>query len=191
MYRYEHDPQDVNVGYVYQVALLALFLMVTQVLLKGVVGVIWMSMTTVLRDICDGLITVSPEAYEPEGTAQVQKWMRGTNRDAWCLGPLLPAQKNDEGLKAETKLSENALEIEHFMDKILKERGENSLLYVGPCAACHTAMLLMASSLDFIRFYLLAVHKTRGGVGFPRRRHGKEYTLCEHPAYCRILCRID
>lgn len=85
-----------------------------------------------MKELCDGVIAVSPEVYEPEGTAQVRKWMQGTNRDAWCLGPSLPEQKNhrQEGSKAETTLSENAGEMEVFMDRILKERGEHSLLYV-------------------------------------------------------------
>lgn len=105
----------------------------SQALLEPLVGTMWTEVTTVLQDTCDALITTSPETYEPEGTAQLRKWMRGTGREAYTIGPLLPSPKHTREKAAEAQLSENAGEIEGFLDRVLSERGETSLLYVCFC----------------------------------------------------------
>lgn len=105
-----------------------------------------MSVTAVMQEYCDAIITTSPEVYEPEGTAQMRKWMNDTGREFWCLGPSLPLQKNHHGLSTENQLSKNAHEIQQFMDRILKERGEKSLLYVG--LLCSMVQNLVLPYLD-------------------------------------------
>ncbi|TCD64138.1 hypothetical protein EIP91_004487, partial [Steccherinum ochraceum] len=112
MYHYELDPQDVNV------------------MIEPIIGAMWTSITTVWEQYCDATISTSPEVYEPEGTAHMKKWMTETGRDFWCFGPLLPPQEKRDSLAAETKLSENADEIQAFLDKTLKDHGDKSLLYI-------------------------------------------------------------
>ena len=123
-----------------------------------------------MQELCDGDILTSPEAYEPEGTEQMRKWMKGTGRDVWCLGPLLPLQKQHHGLSAEKQLSENAHEIQHFMDKVLAESGEKSLLYVR--SPWHDNIVMhtdqsTAHAVDFPRLGILAIYLPREAVGIP------------------------
>ncbi|KAH9927679.1 uncharacterized protein B0H18DRAFT_932440 [Fomitopsis serialis] len=79
---------------------------------------------------CDGIILASPECYEPETTAALQKWMAETSRSVYCAGPMIAS-----GMRAitiEKEQSEDAAEIDDFLESILRRRGERSLLY-----ACH------------------------------------------------------
>ncbi|TCD70764.1 hypothetical protein EIP91_001793 [Steccherinum ochraceum] len=107
-HRYELDPQDINA------------------VIAPVVGSMWIESTTVLKDICDGVIATSPEAYEPAATAQLRTWMKDTERDFFCLGPMQALRDGSKRLAAET----GAEGIVSFMNRILSERGEKSILFI-------------------------------------------------------------
>lgn len=83
-----------------------------------------------MESLCDGIILASPEAYEPDGTAQVRKWMRNSGRDTWCLGPSVAIHQKQEEIPDEGNPANGTEDIQCFMNKTLAECGEQSLLYV-------------------------------------------------------------
>ena len=123
------------------------------------VGVMWLSITTVMQSLCDGIILASPEAYEPDGTAQVRKWMQDTGRNTWCLGPSVTIYQGHEGIPDEGNSTNDTAEIQSFMNKISAECGEKSLLYVSFACIRTTPLLTVVHRYLSVVFF-----------GHPRRR---------------------
>ena len=70
---------------------------------------------------CDGLVITSAEPYEREAIAHVTEWFAETSREVYTVGHLLPVGPN--AISGESKQSEKAEEIIHFLDKILDAEG--------------------------------------------------------------------
>lgn len=78
----------------------------------------------------DGLILFTLEAYEPDAIAATRAWLAETGRKAYACGPLLPSASKVTASTNEKRLSQDAGEIQEFLDNTLKSSGEKSLLYV-------------------------------------------------------------
>ena len=79
-------------------------------------------------DKCDGLVITSAEPYEREAIAHVTEWFAETSREVYTVGHLLPVGQNITS--GESKQSEKAEEIMHFLDKTFDTEGPGSLIYV-------------------------------------------------------------
>ncbi|KAF8227378.1 UDP-Glycosyltransferase/glycogen phosphorylase, partial [Tricholoma matsutake] len=80
----------------------------------------------------DGIICTSSSAYEPEAIAVLRKWFASSgNRELYVIGPLVPPRRLSDSAKSfELEGSENGNECQLFMDKILGEHGDKSLIYI-------------------------------------------------------------
>ena len=85
---------------------------------------------------CDGFVSVSNAAYEPESLDAMRSWLAETNRPLYAIGPLIPTGYGDaSGLSSVAKQMEidsstNGGEVQNFLDMTLKRYGEYSLIYV-------------------------------------------------------------
>ncbi|KAI0716582.1 UDP-Glycosyltransferase/glycogen phosphorylase [Earliella scabrosa] len=78
----------------------------------------------------DGVLLFTPESYEPEAVAAVRRWFKETNRPVYACGPLLPSASKGAAVANETKLSKESVEIQSFLDEVLRTSGERSLVYI-------------------------------------------------------------
>ncbi|KAI0069828.1 UDP-Glycosyltransferase/glycogen phosphorylase [Panus rudis PR-1116 ss-1] len=97
-----------------------------EMLMKGIVGPLVLIIYQAY-EICHGLILSTAEAYEPEAIKATRTWFNDLGKDVYVVGPLLPTGSNS--IKGEYQQSPLATEIAEFLDKTLKEQGQNSLLY--------------------------------------------------------------
>lgn len=87
---------------------------------------------------CDGVICTSSSSYEPESIDALRKWLADSgNRELYIIGPLVPpgvgrvgVGLSDSAKSLELAGSENGNDCQLFMDRVLRERGEKSLIYV-------------------------------------------------------------
>jgi len=97
---------------------------------EPIAGLLWMGLQNSF-DICDGVITQTSEAYEPEALSAVRTWLNASNKTVHCIGPLIPLpDANVNFASGEAKQSKDAEELQAFMDKVLTIRGEQSLLFI-------------------------------------------------------------
>ncbi|KAM5530977.1 hypothetical protein V8D89_015359 [Ganoderma adspersum] len=76
----------------------------------------------------DGVISMGPEALEPEPAAALRKWLGELSTPIYFAGPLLP--EGERAATAEKEQSPLGSEIQAFLDRELQTRGENSVLYI-------------------------------------------------------------
>ena len=62
----------------------------------------------------------------------MRQWFKETNRPVYACGPLLPSASKGAAVANETKLSKESVEIQSFLDEVLRTSGEKSLVYVSP-----------------------------------------------------------
>lgn len=72
----------------------------------------------------------TPEAYEPEAVAETRAWFADSKKDVYVVGPLLPNASDPKAIEGEHKQSQDASEIQKFLDKTLESHGAKSLVYV-------------------------------------------------------------
>ncbi|KAF9073099.1 hypothetical protein BDP27DRAFT_1289599 [Rhodocollybia butyracea] len=73
----------------------------------------------------DGIICVSANAYEPEAIAKAEEWYTSMNKVWYTIGPL-----SMEAKPPQTSASESDPVVEAFLNRIHKEFGSKSLLYI-------------------------------------------------------------
>ena len=98
-------------------------------MLKGIFGGVWLGFSEAY-ETCDGMIFVSPEAYEPVALAHTKEWLSDSGRHAWAIGPLLPPSASNEAIQGEASQSQDFAKIQQFMQDALSTHGERSMLYV-------------------------------------------------------------
>lgn len=75
---------------------------------------------------CDGIIIASSEAYEKVSLEALRSWYSELNKPLYAVGPLLP--KNFGGVEALT--GQRNAEIETFLESMLTQHGERSVVFV-------------------------------------------------------------
>ncbi|KAH9476096.1 Linamarin synthase 2 [Psilocybe cubensis] len=73
----------------------------------------------------DDVLVTSTHSFEEESMDGLKAWLSEWNKDAYIIGPLLPSgygilEESDRGSK----------ETRDFLDKVLKEHGENSVIFL-------------------------------------------------------------
>ena len=103
----------------------------------------------------DGVIAMSPEAFEPEAAAAFRKWFEERSTPVHFVGPLIPdGDKAEAQEKSQSPLSKD---IQAFLDRQLQMRGENSVLYVRSDLLGSThSVLTVGSHVDFFWIYILS-----------------------------------
>lgn len=81
-------------------------------------------------DLLDGALLITPESYEPGAVAACRAWYAETGRPVIAAGPLFPPASKATASANEMKQSNEAAEIQAFLDETLRTHGEKSLLYV-------------------------------------------------------------
>ncbi|CAL1709844.1 unnamed protein product [Somion occarium] len=107
-----------------------------QLLFGGLMGALMMLMQNVVEN-CDGLIMATPEPYEPEGIDVIRRWFTETSRDIYPIGPMVPFGK--KAMEGENKQSQDAGDIEQFLESILKSHGPKSVIYFAFGSVCWPA----------------------------------------------------
>lgn len=80
---------------------------------------------------CDGIITSGPACLEaPEGLSRLSAWLAQTSRSLYVVGPLQPVGNLEHAAAQEKTLSKDARKIDAFMERMLKLRGERSMIFV-------------------------------------------------------------
>ena len=80
-------------------------------------------------------MTISGEIFERETLEAMRAWFGETNRPVYAVGPLAyPGFSNSElsdiAKQKEIDASDNGRDIMDFLDRTLKLRGRNSLIFV-------------------------------------------------------------
>ncbi|PIL36220.1 hypothetical protein GSI_01881 [Ganoderma sinense ZZ0214-1] len=75
----------------------------------------------------DGVISMGPEALEPESAAALRKWFGDLSTPVYFAGPLLP--EGEKAATAEKDQSPLGSEIQVFLDRKLQTCGENSISF--------------------------------------------------------------
>lgn len=78
---------------------------------------------------CDGVISNSSDVYEPEAAASLKNWFAETGREAYVVGPLLPAY-GEILTRDNSPRARDTSEVEEFLTSVLQSHGVKSLLYV-------------------------------------------------------------
>lgn len=79
---------------------------------------------------CDGVVTVSDDALEPESSKAFRNWFAKIEKKLYVVGPLLPKEH-------EVSISE----VSAFLSRMQEIYGEHSVLYVcGPVIFVHTVL---------------------------------------------------
>lgn len=83
---------------------------------------------------CDGFISASSVAYDPESLEAMRIWLGETNRPVYAVGPLVPPGFGGTGQSERSKQmdvgsSHNGRDIQVFLDRTLKGCGKRSLIY--------------------------------------------------------------
>ncbi|KAF8583171.1 glycosyltransferase family 1 protein [Ramaria rubella] len=85
-------------------------------------------------EVCDGFVAVSSSISDAEAVDATRAWLAETNRPFYAVGPLTPpgfgGMLSETSKKAEVASSQNGDEFEVFLDKMLKEHGEISIIYI-------------------------------------------------------------
>ncbi|EIW63123.1 UDP-Glycosyltransferase/glycogen phosphorylase [Trametes versicolor FP-101664 SS1] len=150
-------------------------------------------------DICDGVLLMTPEPYEPDAVAAVRKWYAETGRSAYVCGPLLPPKSATAKAK-EQQQSKEATEISAFLDTTLKTSGKKSLLYISfgsifwPIKSPETIWafldVVMERNIPFIMSHASPLATVPDEVKEKVKAYGKgimspwspQQTILEHPA---------
>jgi len=74
---------------------------------------------------CDDVISVSSYAFESESIESMRSWFAEWRKQLFVLGPLLP-----ESYSSDIQSSRGATDVEEFLETMLLERGEKSVLFV-------------------------------------------------------------
>ncbi|KIJ46276.1 glycosyltransferase family 1 protein [Sphaerobolus stellatus SS14] len=83
----------------------------------------------------DGVIFPNSSALEAEALDTWRKWQKSLGKETYVIGPLLLIDDGSKVLETASKENEKAAsdkgpEIEAFLEKVLQEHGENSLIYI-------------------------------------------------------------
>lgn len=81
---------------------------------------------------CDGAILMASNALESEAISAMKQWFAETGRSLYAIGPLLPLSHYKDGHNALTAgaLKDGKSEVIDFLNAILANHGDKSLLYV-------------------------------------------------------------
>ncbi|KAH8085453.1 hypothetical protein BXZ70DRAFT_561619 [Cristinia sonorae] len=94
-------------------------------------GALWLSYYDAFEK-SDGMLIMTPEAYEPAAVAATKEWFAESKRPVWAVGPLISSvtTRNEGTMSGKDVRSESVDTVTKFMDDTLATHGERTMIYI-------------------------------------------------------------